>query len=572
MKLSCPKIGLPLLTKELTELANRQRTYVVRFVYAAGLFIGGMVTIYSTVGGDGGDLQLGAGREIFRELVELQFWLILIFLPATASGALTIEKERDSLALLLLTTMPPWSILIQKYLSRLTPMVSFLLLAFPLLAVAYSYGGVATGELVASIVLLLLFAAQVCAVAVMCSAYCRTTPEALILTYCVLVVLFIVPPMWPPHLFALIRTSGQQMGIYPLVMMGLVMVGGVIGTSLVLGRVFLQSRAFVPPKNVLLQAFQWLDRLFVRMNSVTGGIVLVNDSASLPEDRPLAWRETAKKSLGTVRYLFRVCTVLELPILFVGATINISTVRTNSAMSALLYLLWGIAAVMICVHASGVITSERSRQTLDVLLAAPLTGADLLQQKMAGVWRLIAVLLVPFGTIGAFQLWFRGFNFGYVLGYTATLAIFLPLIAWLALAVGLRIRAAMKAILVSVGIIVALCTAPSVIVLLVSQLLGPLKAEQLADILLPLSPAYLIALLETRGAVGERTSDLQFWLSLLSFPVYGALLWYVRRDCLQNADRLLQRVPEGPLEQRPAFSPIEREAAAEDSRLATEAV
>src|SRR5690606_16553836 len=205
MKRSRPRIGLPLLTKELTELANRQRTYVVRFLYAAGLFIGGMITIYSTVGSDGGDLQLGAGREIFRELVELQFWLILIFLPASASGALTIEKERDSLALLLLTTMPPWSILIQKYLSRLTPMLSFLLLAFPLLAVAYSYGGVATGELVASIMLLLLFAAQVCAIALMCSAYCRTTPEAFILTYGVLVFLFIVPPVWPPHLFAIIR-------------------------------------------------------------------------------------------------------------------------------------------------------------------------------------------------------------------------------------------------------------------------------------------------------------------------------------------------------------------------------
>jgi ABC-type transport system involved in multi-copper enzyme maturation permease subunit len=572
MKIQRPKIALPLLAKELTELANRQRTYVVRFLYAAGLFIGGMITLYSTLGGEAGDVRLGAGREIFRELVELQFWLILIFLPATASGALTIEKERDSLALLLLTTMPPWSILIQKFLSRLTPMLSFLLLALPLLAVAYSYGGVATGELIASIVLLLLFAAQVCAVAVMCSAYCRTTPEALILTYCVLVVLFIVPPMWPPHLFALIRTSGQQMGIYPLVMMGVVTVGGVIAVSLILGRIFLQSRAFVPPRNVLLQAFQWLDRLFVEMNSVTGGIVLVNDGASLPEDRPLAWRETAKKSLGTVRYLFRVCTALELPILFVGASINISTVQANSAMSALLFVLWGIAAVMICVHASGVITSERSRQTLDVLLAAPLSGADLLQQKMAGVWRLITVLLVPFVSIGLFQLWFRGFNIVYIIGFAATVGIFLPLIAWLSLAVGLRIRSAMKAILVSVGLIIGACAVPYVIVLVLGQLLGRLMVESLGDILLPLSPAHLIVLLESIGVSRDQTSEMRYALSLLSFLAYAWLLWSIRRDCLQNADRLLQRVPEGPLEQRPIYCPIERDAAADDSRLAAEAI
>ena len=193
-----PKIGFPLLAKELTELANRKRTYVVRFLYAAGLFVGGLIAIYGAAGTNGGDINLGVGGDIFRDLVELQFWLILLFLPASACGALTIEKERDSLSLLLLTTIPPWSILLQKYLSRLTPMLSFLLLSFPLLAVAYSYGGVATGELVSAIILLLLFAAEVCAVAVMCSSYCRTTPEALIATYGTLLVLFILPPAWPP--------------------------------------------------------------------------------------------------------------------------------------------------------------------------------------------------------------------------------------------------------------------------------------------------------------------------------------------------------------------------------------
>ena len=59
---------------------------------------------------------------------------------------------------------------------------------------------------------------------------------------------------------------------------------------------------------------------------------------------------------------------------------------------------------MICVHASGVITAERSRQSLDALLATPLTGPEILRQKMAGVWRLIGVLCVPFGTIYLLQL------------------------------------------------------------------------------------------------------------------------------------------------------------------------
>ena len=171
----------------------------------------------ATNGYSGGDVRLGGGRDIFRQLVELQFWLILIFLPATASGALTIEKERDSLALLLLTTMPPWSILLQKYLSRLMPMLSFLLLSFPLMAVAYSYGGVDADELIGSIVLLLLFAAEVCAMAIMCSARCATTPESLMLTYGVLLLLYQIPPLWPPHMFGYLREQGQCRGVLSIV-------------------------------------------------------------------------------------------------------------------------------------------------------------------------------------------------------------------------------------------------------------------------------------------------------------------------------------------------------------------
>ena len=534
------KIGFPLLAKELAELANRRRTYVIRFLYAAGLFAGGLIAIY----GSGEAVELGVGQETFQNLVNLQFWLILLFLPASASGALTIEKERDSLSLLLLTTIPPWSILVQKFLSRLTPMVSFLLLSFPLLAVAYSYGGFSQGELVASILLLLFFAAEVCAVAVMCSSYCRTTPEALIATYAVLLVLFVLPPAWPPHLFAMIQASQYSVGV--AVIVAAAPVGGVIVGSLLLGRGFLQKRAFVPPRNVLLQIFHWLDGVFEGMNSVTGGVVLVNDKNSLPEDHPIAWRETAKKSLGTFRYLFRVCTALELPIIFVGAAVDITMVRSNNAMSALLYILWWISAAMICVHASGVITAERSRQSLDALLAAPLEGAEILRQKMAGVWRLIGVLCVPFGTIYLFQLWFRGFNFGYLLGSATTVAIFLPLIAWMALAVGLRIRATMKAVLTSVGIVAAVALLPPACATFMELFVVP-TGHETSELLRSLSPISIIRLVERRGLFRDRTTEFEFWLTVLTaLPLYGALCWALRRNCLRHADRLLNRVESVP--------------------------
>lgn len=132
---------LPLLVKELNEQSSRPRTYVVRFLYAASLFTAACALFYG--GFLSGDTNtLGRGRFMFERLVTYQFWAIFVFLPAISCTALTIEKERNSLGLLLITSLRPWQIVLQKALGRIVPMLTFLLLSFPLMAVAYSFGGV----------------------------------------------------------------------------------------------------------------------------------------------------------------------------------------------------------------------------------------------------------------------------------------------------------------------------------------------------------------------------------------------------------------------------------------------
>ncbi len=75
-------------------------------------------------------------------------------MPIVTAGALTTEKERETLALLLLTTLTPRQIVLQKYASRMTPIMSFVFLSFPLMAITYTFGGVTIEELVMGILLL----------------------------------------------------------------------------------------------------------------------------------------------------------------------------------------------------------------------------------------------------------------------------------------------------------------------------------------------------------------------------------------------------------------------------------
>src|SRR5262245_51957718 len=217
-------------------------------------------------------------------------------------------------------------------------------------------------------------------------------------------------------------------------------------------RYVLVSRAFVSPKNVLLGMFLKLDRFFNNANAVTGGIVLVKDGDPLPGREPVAWRETTKKSLGTFRYLFRVLVVLELPLLCVLTSLRTYTPGGPDIgrISYLLYALWCLGGAMIVVHAGSVIASERTRQSLDVLLATPLSGSAILRQKLRGVVRLIHVLIVPFLTIFAFEVWWfqrTSFRWLYLTLALTSVTVYLPLLAWQASWLGLKVRSQIKAVL-----------------------------------------------------------------------------------------------------------------------------
>src|SRR6516165_8593015 len=150
-------LELPLLAKELNEQATQKRTYLIRFVYAAILFTAACGLFYGDLlhEGTGSAGAFGQGRRMFEQLVRLQFWSIYLLLPAICCGCLTIEKERNSLGLLLITALSPWQIVLQKLLGRVVPMLTFVLLSFPLMAVAYSFGGITLDYLWSGIVLLI---------------------------------------------------------------------------------------------------------------------------------------------------------------------------------------------------------------------------------------------------------------------------------------------------------------------------------------------------------------------------------------------------------------------------------
>ncbi|HIE98986.1 MAG: hypothetical protein ABGZ23_29740 [Fuerstiella sp.] len=505
---------LPLLRRELTELANRRRTYIVRVVAAIILLflvfvaysqaIGQRLQFMGNTGLTGPMQYMGIGGDIFARIIPLLFYTIQILMPALCCACVTAEKENNTLGTLMLTRLSSGTIVLEKFGSRLVPMLTLLLLTFPVLAHVHTLGGVDTDLLIGTLWLLFCECLLFASIAIACSTWFTTTVTAFIWSYVLIGFLaaltlslgyttFVPSAIWRSAFMdsqwgvtrsqmAFLNAAGLGFGagVSPSTWLMPVArsVPALFATLgfLLFARVILVRRAFVSQSSALLRVFRAVDVFFTALNDrTTGGIELICDSNPLPGDDPVAWRERNKKSLGKARYLFRVLVVLEIPTLFICVmAAEVSARNRFQGLYVLQGLIWTLAVLVTAVKAATLFSSERAKQTIEPLLASPMSGVDMLSQKVVGMRRLLIVLSVPILTVNLTHFLLdvdlnslstvvlqRPLAY-LLLSICATFAL-LYLVTWLSVGIGLKLHSQTKAILASVTVIAAWTVIPLVI-------------------------------------------------------------------------------------------------------------
>jgi ABC-type transport system involved in multi-copper enzyme maturation permease subunit len=628
------KAGLPLLGKELIEQAARKRTYVIRVAYATMLFFVAFLFFFEILASASKSplAVLGRGKDIVSTLIGIQFAGVYFFMPAMTCSVITQEKERDSLQLLFLTRLGPWAIVFEKLLGRMVPMLGFLLLSLPLLAFAYTLGGVSPTMLWTGVLMLVVAIIQTGALALMCSAFFRSTVAAFVTSYIVMFVMFFGPyflfmmvillamlleipidrmmggpgnqgvvfllifPFFAPPIYFI---QSMAPGIFGLVAIGIhsAINLGVSGFFLLLARKFLVSRAFVPSRNLLLNAFRSFDRPARRRapaatSTAEPGVEsnptpvaapagrrtpVFSDDSLLPRDAAIIWRETQKGILGNWRYIRRFLLIVETPVLMYCGLIVFGECyarwdnsrdivdMVDQIISALSVpvdmLLWCLMVLVVSVKSASMIAGERSRQTLDVLCTTPLTGRQILFEKMYGIWQILAVSSIPLFTMflfkGARLEFLEGQStrwgsqheeFGYWAYFVCqalTMAILLPLVAWMSLFFGLFFRTQGRAIMASMAAIVVWCIAPLIFItmplsMVASATMSRPEMQGLIEMTILLSPASVVVLNEVNALKEYRITA--WGVIAINFAMYGGLLFLFRWLCLARADRWLGRL------------------------------
>jgi ABC-type transport system involved in multi-copper enzyme maturation permease subunit len=569
------RLSLPLLGKELTETAARRRTYILRVVYALLLFAIFWFTMPSRMLSAGGNGQilpfrlLGFGRELFQQLLVIQIFGVLLFQPALMCGRITQEKERDSLVLLFLTKMRPWGIVLQKYLGGLMPMLSFLLLGLPLAGVAYAFGGVESKLLLEGIGGLLLLATQVGAIALMCSAWCRTTVSALISSYVVGLAFYAGPPLLGSLIWEIRRAlepalrydynqESYRVLLIPQAAISYTSRGGSFSlwplapsiasvlVFLCLARLFLIRRAFLPPSNFLPRVFAWIDGVMKSANRFAGGVVLYRDRGSLPVDNPIYWRETQRRVLGKPHYLFRILCLIEVPTVLLCMAVVLGDYRSSSnvSLSVTAFLFASLAMATLSATAANSIVSERVGQTLEVLLTTPLAATQIIRQKDRALRRLELVIAVPLITIFGTRAFLMGGEYSraysdwvsYFCCAMIMVIIYLPMITWLSLWIGLRVRTRFQAILAALGAIAGWMALTPILALMLDS-----GNEQHSRWWMLLSPLGMPSLNEFDKLPTLAGLESPWPAIIINAVVYIFIALGIRRQLFRDAERCLRR-------------------------------
>ena len=191
-----------IMVKELRSRMRGRRAFVVLTVYLAILALityGVYVIVAPNVrmqagGGFGGGFgQANAsaliGQSIFTVLSIFQSILVCFIAPAFTAGQISMEREKQTLDLLISTPMRPGAIVIGKLAAALAFVVLMIVAAVPITAIVLMYGGASIDDVVRQQLVLLATALLLGTVGLFFSALLKRTQAATVLTYITMLVL-----------------------------------------------------------------------------------------------------------------------------------------------------------------------------------------------------------------------------------------------------------------------------------------------------------------------------------------------------------------------------------------------
>lgn len=326
-----------------------------------------------------------------------QYVLASLMAPSFAAGSITGEKERKTYEMLLASPLRPSAIVIGKMIASMTHLIMLIIGSLPIIVLCLPLGGVSLYEVLAAYLGLTISVMVFGAIGIAWSSYFKRTMASLVVSYLTVLPLliggivlwntlendgelrlkiaFTVFPAFGISAICLLIANAAARMLYPPDV-------GSEGEEVV----DLEQEA-VDAIGLVIQRDRFPDRLFAPPKKQA----LLPDGANPVYDKEIHSEIFAQGTL-MLRLVIQLSMLLAIPLMAV-----LLFAQTQWCAWYPVYLL--VFGMMVGpVFSAGSITSERERQTLDLLLTTTITPAQIL-------WGKLIVALRVSGVLTSFLLW-----------------------------------------------------------------------------------------------------------------------------------------------------------------------
>lgn len=174
----------PVLVKEIKLRFRSLKSFtgILFYLIAMAIFVFGFIMLTTSFTGTG-YFRPEESFFMFAMLTFIQLGLILFITPGLTAGAISTEREKQTLNILLTTSQTSFQIIIGKLTSSIAFLLLLLVAGLPIYSMVFLFGGVSPGQLGVIFLFFFLTMLAVGGIGIMYSTIIRKTIVAMIATY-----------------------------------------------------------------------------------------------------------------------------------------------------------------------------------------------------------------------------------------------------------------------------------------------------------------------------------------------------------------------------------------------------
>lgn len=178
------KLNNPVLMKELKLRFRffKSITGIMFYLGAMCIFVVGFLMITTQFTGSG-YFRPNQSYYLFIMLSVLQMALVMFITPGLTAGAISSEREKQTLNMLLMTTQSSWQIILGKLMSSIAFLGLLLVAGLPIYSIVFLFGGVSPVQLITIFFFYFITMLAIGSIGIFFSTYTKRTITSVIATY-----------------------------------------------------------------------------------------------------------------------------------------------------------------------------------------------------------------------------------------------------------------------------------------------------------------------------------------------------------------------------------------------------